>query len=51
MNSSGQRTDDIRTETVPLVDGSAQRLTVAEPVGPPRGGLVVLHEARGVTDA
>jgi carboxymethylenebutenolidase len=40
-----------RTETVPLVDGSDLRLTVAEPVGPPRGGIVVLHEARGVTAA
>ena len=43
--------DDTRTETVPLIDGSALRLTVAEPVGPPRGGIVVLHEARGMTDA
>ena len=42
---------DIRTETVPLVDGSALRLTVAEPVSAIRGGIVVLHEARGVTDA
>lgn len=42
---------DIRTETVPLVDGSALRLTVAEPVSSIRGGIVVLHEARGVTDA
>jgi carboxymethylenebutenolidase len=42
---------DIRTETVPLVDGSALRLTVAEPVSQVRGGIVVLHEARGVTDA
>jgi carboxymethylenebutenolidase len=42
---------DIRTETVPLVDGSALRLTVAEPVSSVRGGIVVLHEARGVTDA
>jgi carboxymethylenebutenolidase len=42
---------EIRTETVPLVDGSALRLTVAEPVGPVRGGIVVLHEARGVTEA
>ena len=42
---------DTRTETVPLVDGSSLRLTVAEPVGPPRGGIVVLHEARGMTDA
>ena len=42
---------EIRTETVPLVDGSALRLTVAEPIGPVRGGIVVLHEARGITDA
>ena len=42
---------ETRTETVPLVDGSALRLTVAEPVGPVRGGIVVLHEARGMTDA
>ncbi|WP_219416541.1 dienelactone hydrolase family protein [Pseudonocardia nigra] len=42
---------DIRTETVPLVDGSALRLTVAEPVSAIRGGIVVLHEARGVTEA
>ncbi|MHA6629133.1 dienelactone hydrolase family protein [Pseudonocardia sichuanensis] len=42
---------DIRTETVPLLDGSALRLTVAEPVSAIRGGIVVLHEARGVTDA
>lgn len=42
---------EIRTETVPLVDGSALRLTVAEPVSAVRGGIVVLHEARGVTDA
>ena len=41
----------IRTETVPLVDGSALRLTIAEPVTSVRGGIVVLHEARGVTDA
>ncbi|MBW0089070.1 dienelactone hydrolase family protein [Pseudonocardia sp. KRD-184] len=41
---------DIRTETVPLVDGSELRLTVGEPVSPVRGGIVVLHEARGVTD-
>ncbi len=41
----------IRTETVPLVDGSALRLTVAEPQSSVRGGIVVLHEARGVTDA
>lgn len=42
---------DIRTETVPLVDGSALRLTVAAPVSAIRGGIVVLHEARGVTEA
>ncbi len=42
---------DIRTETVPLVDGSTLRLTVAEPDASVRGGIVVLHEARGVTDA
>jgi carboxymethylenebutenolidase len=42
---------EIRTETVPLVDGSELRLTVAEPISAVRGGIVVLHEARGVTDA
>lgn len=42
---------DIRTETVPLVDGSELRLTVSEPVTAVRGGIVVLHEARGVTEA
>ena len=42
---------DIRTETVPLVDGSALRLTVAEPDASVRGGIVVLHDARGITDA
>lgn len=36
---------------MPLVDGGALRLTVAEPVGPLRGGIVVVHEARGVTDS
>jgi carboxymethylenebutenolidase len=41
---------DIRTETVPLVDGSELRLTIVEPVSSVRGGIVVLHEARGVTD-
>jgi carboxymethylenebutenolidase len=40
----------IRIEAVPLVDGSDLRLTVAEPEGAPRGGIVVLHEACGVTD-
>jgi carboxymethylenebutenolidase len=42
---------DIRTETVPLVDGSELRLTVAEPDASVRGGIVVLHDARGITDA
>ncbi len=42
---------ETRTETLPLVDGSELRLTVAEPDSPVRGGIVVLHEARGVTDA
>ncbi len=42
---------DVRTEAIPLIDGSTLRLTVAEPVGSIRGGIVVLHEARGVTDA
>jgi len=42
---------DLRTVTVPLVDGSTLRLTVASPDSSIRGGIVVLHEARGVTDA
>ena len=37
-------------ETLALTDGSALPLTVAEPDHVVRGGLVVLHEARGVTD-
>jgi carboxymethylenebutenolidase len=41
---------DVRTETVPLDDGSQLRLTVAEPDGTVRGGIVVLHESRGMTD-
>ena len=41
---------DVRTETVPLDDGSQLRLTVAEPDNAVRGGSVVLHESRGVTD-
>jgi len=41
---------DVRTETVPLDDGSQLRLTVAEPETAVRGGLVVLHGARGVDD-
>ncbi|MBK0865497.1 MAG: dienelactone hydrolase family protein [Saccharopolyspora sp.] len=38
-----------RTETLALTDGSTLRMTVAEPDNVVRGGLVVLHEARGVT--
>jgi carboxymethylenebutenolidase len=41
---------DVRTETVPLDDGSELQLTVADPDGPVRGGIVVLHESRGITD-
>jgi carboxymethylenebutenolidase len=41
---------EIRTETVPLVDGSSLRLTVAEPQASVRGGIVVLHDSRGLTD-
>lgn len=40
-----------RTETLQLTDGRNLRLTVAEPENAVRGGLLVLHEARGVTDA
>ncbi|MFT7835466.1 dienelactone hydrolase family protein [Saccharothrix sp. BKS2] len=39
-----------RTETISLTDGRELTLTVAEPENAVRGGLVVLHEARGVTD-
>ncbi|MBM7771280.1 carboxymethylenebutenolidase [Actinokineospora baliensis] len=39
-----------RTEDFRLDDGRALRLTYAEPDGVTRGGLVVLHEARGITD-
>lgn len=38
-----------RTETIALTDGTGLRLTVAEPDNVVRGGLVFLHEARGVT--
>jgi carboxymethylenebutenolidase len=41
---------DTRTEIIELTDGRSVRLTIAEPDRPVRGGLVVLHEARGVTD-
>lgn len=40
-----------RTENLLLTDGSELRCTVAEPEAVVRGGLVLLHEARGVTDA
>ncbi|HWM04589.1 MAG TPA: dienelactone hydrolase family protein [Actinophytocola sp.] len=39
-----------RTEPVELADGRALRMTIAEPPGVIRGGLVVLHEARGITE-
>ena len=39
-----------RTETLALTDGTRLRLTVAVPDNVVRGGLVVLHESRGVTD-
>ncbi|MER7011107.1 dienelactone hydrolase family protein [Saccharopolyspora sp. NPDC000359] len=41
---------ETRTETIALTDGTELRLTVAEPDNVVRGGLVFLHEARGVTD-
>jgi carboxymethylenebutenolidase len=41
---------ETRTETFQLPDGRALPLTIAEPERVVRGGLVVLHEARGVTD-
>lgn len=44
-------TTGIRTEGVPLTDGGELPLTVVVPDGPARGGVVVLHEARGVTDS
>ena len=40
---------EIRTETIELTDGRSLRLTVAGPQPAVRGGLIVLHEARGVT--
>ncbi|RRO15127.1 carboxymethylenebutenolidase [Saccharopolyspora rhizosphaerae] len=39
-----------RTETIALTDGTGLRLTVAEPDNVVRGGLVFLHEARGITE-
>ncbi|RKT84171.1 carboxymethylenebutenolidase [Saccharopolyspora antimicrobica] len=41
---------ETRTETLALTDGNELRLTVAEPDNVVRGGLVFLHETRGVTD-
>lgn len=38
-----------RVETLALTDGRTLRMTVAEPETAVRGGLVVLHESRGVT--
>jgi carboxymethylenebutenolidase len=40
----------IRTVAVPLPDGTEPRFAVAEPDRAVRGGVVVLHEARGVTE-
>jgi carboxymethylenebutenolidase len=40
-----------RIEQISLLDGSQLRFTVAEPESTPRGGIVVVHEARGVTHA
>lgn len=40
---------ETRIETPRLPDGRTLRLTVAEPERVVRGGLVVLHESRGVT--
>lgn len=39
-----------RTETIPLVDDSELGITVVEPEGAVRGGIVLLHDADGVTD-
>ncbi len=39
-----------RIENIELTDGRSVRMTIAEPDRPVRGGIVVLHEARGVTD-
>lgn len=40
-----------RTEQVPVPDGSELRLTIATPESVVRGGIVVFHEAHGVTPA
>jgi carboxymethylenebutenolidase len=38
-----------RIETLSLTDGRELRVTIGEPDSVVRGGLVVLHEARGIT--
>jgi carboxymethylenebutenolidase len=38
------------TETIPLVDDSELQVDVGQPDGAVRGGIVVLHESRGVTE-
>ncbi|HEU0090190.1 MAG TPA: dienelactone hydrolase family protein [Pseudonocardiaceae bacterium] len=40
-----------RPEQIPVPDRSDLRLTIIEPESVVRGGIVVCHEARGVTDA
>lgn len=37
------------TETIPLVDETELTVTLGEPEGAVRGGVVVLHESRGMT--
>ena len=40
-----------RTETIPLVDDTELAVTVGAPEGAAvRGGIVVLHSSRGVTE-
>ncbi|WP_112276839.1 dienelactone hydrolase family protein [Lentzea terrae] len=39
-----------RIETLSLTDGRELRVTIGEPDSAVRGGLVVLHEARGITE-
>ncbi|WP_438388058.1 dienelactone hydrolase family protein [Actinopolyspora saharensis] len=41
---------ETRTDTIALTDGTQLRLTVAEPENVVRGGIVVLHEDKGVTE-
>ncbi|WP_019855958.1 dienelactone hydrolase family protein [Actinopolyspora mortivallis] len=41
---------ETRTDTLALTDGTRLRLTFAEPENVVRGGIVVLHEDRGVTE-